>query len=152
MDDGLQVAALAALTLDERKMKKVQKFRAKHPGCAFVVFVDGQAADILIGSKAWEDGLPGGRFATLDRAREIYQRPGMTVTVVPESLDVTRWRHQFRLWQAHQTRWRFRCDEAFRAALKQSYPETYVRLEAEDRQFIGLSCSEPPLPPTRPSH
>ena len=150
MEDGLQVAARAELTLDERQTKKVQKYRARHPGCEFVVFVEGKAADILIGPRAWEDGLPGGRFATLDRAREIYQRPGMTITVVPESLEVTRWRHQFRLWQAHQARWRFRCDESFRAALKKSYPETYARLEVEDRRFVGLSCNERPPPPTRP--
>jgi hypothetical protein len=149
-EDGLQVAAQAILTLDERQTKKVQKYRAKYPGCEFVVFVEGKAADISIGPKGWEDGLPGGRFATLDRAREIYQRPGMTVTVVPESLEVTQWRHEFRLWQAHQARWRFRCEETFRAALKQNYPDTYVRLEAEDQHFVGLSCNERPRPPTRP--
>jgi hypothetical protein len=151
LDDGLQVAALAHLTVDERRMKKARKFRARFERCELVVLIDGVPADLLVGAKAWNEGLPGGRFPTMDQAREIYQREGMAITVVPEAMEVTRWRQQFRLWQAYQARWRFRCDAGFREAMRQSYPDTYEQLEKQDGYMIGLKCSQEPKPPPRPN-
>jgi hypothetical protein len=150
IEDGLQVAALVELTIDERRMKQARKFRAKHQGCELVVLVEGEVADLLVAVRPWKDGLPGGRFATLDEARAIYQRPGMSITIVPEALEVTRWRRQFRQWQAYQARWRFRCDPAYREVMKRRYPDTYARLQEEDRFFAVLSCDEPPRPPPHP--
>ena len=63
---------------------------------------------------------------------------------------MTRWRREFRSWQAHQARWSFRCDPAFRRGLKKNYPETYARLAAEDHFFVGLSCAERLQAPVRP--
>ena len=103
LEDGLQVAALVELEIDERRMKKARKFRSKHERCELVVLVNGQVADLLMAARPWTDGLPGGRFETLDEARAIYQRPGMSITIVPEALEVTRWRQQFRQWQARVT-------------------------------------------------
>lgn len=150
LEDGLQVAARAELTIDNRRMKKARKFKNKHRRCELVVLVDGVLADLLVGATPWDQGLPAGRFATLDRAREIFERPSLSITVVPEPFEVTRWRHDYRRWQAHQTRWRFRCDSSFRANMKRNYPETHARLVAEDRFFVGQPCSERPRPPHHP--
>ena len=106
--------------------------------------------DLLVGATPWDETLPAGRFSTLDRAREVFQRPNLSITIVPEPLELTRWRRDFRLWKAHQTRWRFHCDSSFRANMKRNYPETHARLAAEDRFFLGQPCGESPRPPQHP--
>ena len=150
LEDGLEVAARAELTIDERRMTQARKFKAKHATCEFVVMVDGAVADLVVGATSWDDALPAGRFPTLDRAREVFERPNLSIVVVPEPLELTRWRRDFRRWQARDTRWRFRCDPAFRANMKRNRPETYARLAAQDQFTVGQACGAPPRPPQHP--
>jgi len=150
LEGGLQVAGLADLKVSERQMRKAEKFRAAHERCELVVFVDGELVDLLVGAKSWEKGLPAGRFPTLDEARAVYQREGVSIIIVPEALEVTRWRREFSRWKARDTRWRFRCDPAFRRVMKRDYPDTHQRLKREDKLFVSLSCRERPRPPLRP--
>jgi hypothetical protein len=150
LEGGLEVAARAELRVDERRMREAREFKANHAACELVVLVDGAVADLLVGATSWDEALPAGRFPTLDRAREVFQRPNLSITIVPEPLEVTRWRRDFHRWKVYQTRWRFRCDSSFRATMKRNYPETYARLAVEDQFFVGQPCGEDPQPPRHP--
>ena len=150
LEDGLEVAARAELTIDERRMRQARKFKAKHSTCELVVMVDGAVADLLVGTTSWDDALPAGRFPTLDRAREVFERPNLSIVVVPERLELTRWRRDFRRWQARDMRWRFRCDSAFRANMRRQHPETYARLAGQDQFIVGKACGSRPPPPHHP--
>ena len=115
-----------------------------HPGCHWLVILDGKPVQLELPGERADAVLAGGWFASLDDALRAYGRSRRQVTldVVPQALEGRELVHW--TWQHQLDRWRLACEFNLRSSFRRSNPEEFAALAPTFREF---DCAHPPQRP-----
>jgi hypothetical protein len=130
----------------------VQKAIRAHPGCHWLVTLNGKVVQLELPGERADGALAGGWFASLDEALRAYgrSRKQVALEVVPQALEgreLVHWN-----WQHQLDRWRLACEFPLRSSFRRAHPEEFAALAPT---FEDFDCSHPPQRPgddLKPGH
>jgi hypothetical protein len=130
----------------------VQKAVRAHPGCHWLVTLNGRVVQLELPGERADGALAGGWFASLDEALRAYgrSRKQVALEVVPQALEGRELVHW--TWQHQLDRWRLACEFPLRSSFRRAHPEEFAALAPT---FQSFDCAHPPQRPgddLKPGH
>lgn len=149
-DNGLP--SFEVWVVSDKSSEPVQKAIRAHPGCHWLVTLNGKVVQLELPGERADGATAGGWFASLDEALRAYgrSRKQVTLEVVPQALEgreLVHWN-----WQHLLDRWRLACEFPLRSSFRRAHPEEFAALAPT---FQDFDCSHPPQRPgddLKPGH
>jgi hypothetical protein len=142
--ENTPVGVEARLELPPETMETASRFRSDFEDCKLFIFVDGKPVNGESPFTQWKKDIPGGAFQSVEDAKKVYARHGITFDLKrPEPQEIAA-EHSFWSWRRTHDLWKFHCDEKFRVDVRSASIESYDYLIDHPELFKGISCSEEP--------